>query len=374
MDAIYDKLADYLDGLPASFPRTESGVELRILRKLFTPEEAGLALHLTLIEEEARVVAYRAHQPVEKVAEMLDEMEHKGLISGFHPTGQPALYAVSQFIVGIWEGQVDRLDREMVELAEEYQPYFFKTRLWNQQPQMRTIPVGESIAVTSEVLPYAQAEAIIRANTEFAVGDCICRKEMQIAGHACDRPVEMCLALGDTARDLVYAGKRREISMDEALALLKLANQAGLVLQPANSQAPMFICACCGDCCGILRYLKTQEKPAELVANAYIAQHDATTCSVCGTCLERCQMDAITLTDIAVQHHPERCIGCGLCVTTCPTGSFTMVLKPKDSLPDVPKNSLFTYLRLGQVRDRLFAAKMAGLMVKSKVDRRLAPH
>ncbi len=50
---IYKKLARHLDNLPGGFPPTDSGVELRILKRLFTEEEAELAIRLTLIPEEA---------------------------------------------------------------------------------------------------------------------------------------------------------------------------------------------------------------------------------------------------------------------------------------------------------------------------------
>ena len=60
----YEALATHLDTLPAGFVRTDSGVEMRILRRLFTPEHARLAVHLTIIPEEARVIARRAGIPV----------------------------------------------------------------------------------------------------------------------------------------------------------------------------------------------------------------------------------------------------------------------------------------------------------------------
>ena len=61
---IYKRLAEHLDNLPGGFPRTESGVEIRILRRLFTPEDAEFATQLTLIPEEPRVIARRAKIPV----------------------------------------------------------------------------------------------------------------------------------------------------------------------------------------------------------------------------------------------------------------------------------------------------------------------
>jgi len=65
---VYKKLAERLDNLPGGFPSTRNGVELRILRRLFTPEEAGFALHLNLMPEEVRVIARRAKISQEEAA------------------------------------------------------------------------------------------------------------------------------------------------------------------------------------------------------------------------------------------------------------------------------------------------------------------
>ena len=60
---LYERLAQHLDELPAGFPRTADGAEMRILHRLFTPEDAELALHLTVRSEEARMVALRGGSP-----------------------------------------------------------------------------------------------------------------------------------------------------------------------------------------------------------------------------------------------------------------------------------------------------------------------
>ena len=44
---IYRKLQEHLDKMPIGFPATESGVEIRILKHLFTPDEAELASKMT---------------------------------------------------------------------------------------------------------------------------------------------------------------------------------------------------------------------------------------------------------------------------------------------------------------------------------------
>ena len=83
---IYQKLAQHLDDLPAGFPSTESGVELRILRRLFSPEEAELAIHLSLFPEESEVIAGRAEIDPEEAAQHLDKMAKKGLIYSISET------------------------------------------------------------------------------------------------------------------------------------------------------------------------------------------------------------------------------------------------------------------------------------------------
>jgi hypothetical protein len=95
---VYERLAQHLDGLPGGFPRTESGVEIRILRRLFTPEFARLAVQLTLIPEEPRVIARRAKIPIEEATQRLEEMFKKGLLVGIHRKNKPPLYMAQQFL------------------------------------------------------------------------------------------------------------------------------------------------------------------------------------------------------------------------------------------------------------------------------------
>jgi len=374
MSDSYNRLAQYLDSLPAGYPPTESGVELRILGKLFSPQEAELALHLSLIPEQARVVAYRARQTEQAVTEMLDEMAHKGLISASHLPPGKSRYAISQFVIGFYEDQVNRLDREVAGLLEEYAPHFFEKGPWKMLPQMRTIPVHESIPITSEVMAYEHAETILRSKTAFAVRNCICRQERQLFDMGCGKPMEVCLSFDSAAQNTAASGKGRLIDLEEALEILEQARRAGLILQPANSKDPIFLCACCSCCCGVLLNIKNQPHPSDLVANAFTARHDPGLCSACGACLAQCPMDALVEADNGkVVHLPERCIGCGLCVSVCPSEALQMVRKPPQEQPTIPRNTAETYVRLGLRRRTWNIFQLAGLALKSYRDQLLAP-
>ena len=113
---IYRKLANHLDELPGGFPRTESGIELRILQKLFSPDDAELALHLTLIPEKPRVIARRANISVDQASSRLEKMAKKGLIYRHVTQGRPMKYGAFQYVVGIWEYQMNNLGLELEEL------------------------------------------------------------------------------------------------------------------------------------------------------------------------------------------------------------------------------------------------------------------
>ena len=171
---VYEQLAQFLDTMPAGYPKAEDGREVDLLRRIFSPEEAELALHLTLLAEPARVIARRVKRPLDEVAEQLESMARKGLIYSVHASEGPPKYMAIQFAVGIFEFQVGRLDREM---ARETQAYLetVPPSFWERMPQLRTIPVGESIPAASTVMIYEQAEHLIRSQEKIRVNPCICR-------------------------------------------------------------------------------------------------------------------------------------------------------------------------------------------------------
>lgn len=371
MADVYRKLQKHLDDLPAGYPATESGVEIRILQKLFTPEEAGLAVKLSLIPEEAPVIARRAGLTVPEAAAQLDDMAGKGLILRFQ-RGERVFYLAAQFAIGIWEYHVNDLTPELIADVDEYLPQMFDVETWGKAPQLRTIPVGKSLQPEMEVMAYEQAEELVRRQKKILVAPCICRKEHNLVGKGCDKPLETCLVFGMGADYFENNGLGRRIGVDECLEILAAADKAGLVLQPSNSQKIVNICCCCGDCCRVLQNLKRADRPAAYASSPFTARLEADSCKGCGVCVERCQMEAITQAakKEPVALEPERCIGCGLCVSTCPTGSLVLERKPQP--PSVPANNLETLMQLGRARGKLGPVRMAMMGLRSKKDRLLA--
>jgi electron transport complex protein RnfB len=367
---VYKKLARYLDDLPAGLPATESGIELKLLRRFFKEDEASLALHVTLIPEEARVIARRAKISTAEADQRLQNMAAKGLLYSIESKNKTTFYTINQLVIGIWEYHVNDLDPELIRDMNQYSPDLLQ-EAW-KIPQLRTIPVNQSLTAQLEVTTYERAEELLRLHKKFAVAPCICRREKKMIGEGCQAPEEACLIFGKAADYYIRNGIGREIDLQEASAILKAADQAGLVLQPSNAERAVNICCCCGCCCAVLRNIKKYPKPAELVSSAFYAASDPEVCDGCSLCLERCPMEAIGLADGYSTVNRERCIGCGLCVTTCPTHALQLVRKPLRELPYLPKTNVENYIRLAQRRGRLSPAKMVMMQVKSKVDRLLA--
>jgi electron transport complex protein RnfB len=348
-EAVYERLAQHLDNLPGGFPRSESGVEMRILRRLFTEEEAELAVHLSLRPEPAAKIAARLERDPEKIASLLHEMSHKGLIFRLSK-GKTPLYMASQYVIGIWEYHVNDLDPDLIKDMNEYLPTLIDMETWKQAPQLRTIPVGESVIHKREVLPHEEARMLVRSRKKFAVAPCICRREHKMVGEGCDKPEETCLVFNRAADYYIENGLAREITLDEALGILDLAEENALVLHPSNSQNISNICACCGCCCQVLLAYKRHPNPSSIVSTPFRLEISVEDCLGCGDCIERCQMDALGLEDDVISFTETRCIGCGLCTTVCPTECLTLVRKPEEDQKAIPENSFETYMLIAKAR------------------------
>jgi NAD-dependent dihydropyrimidine dehydrogenase PreA subunit len=356
---VYESLAAHLDRLPSGFPRTPTGVELRILRRLFTPEEAALAQKLTLRPEPPESIAARAGLGAEELSEKLEAMSRKGLIFRIRK-GPRALYMAAQFVIGIWEYHVNDLDPELIRDANEYLPYFFKASYQVKTPQLRTIPIPGALPSEQAIMAYEEARKIIAEQDKILVAPCICRKEHSMAGDGCDRPLESCLVFGVGAQFYEDNGLGRAIDHEEALRILENAEKTGLVLQPSNAQKVVNICTCCGCCCQILKNLKKLPKPARYVSSNYFAAVDENRCIGCEECVERCQMDAIRVEEQTAVIERDQCIGCGLCVPTCPEEAIRLELKPEQERSTPPAHYSDTLKKIGQERMARLQAVMKG--------------
>ena len=335
-DNPYKRLADRLDALPIGFPATADGAELRLLAYLFTPEQADLAAQLRLTLETPAQIAERIGGDARALRQQLKEMVRHGLITAGraeHGLG----YGLLPFVVGIYEMQVDTIDAEFARLYEDYyQQAFTKTLMVTPQVH-RVVPIGESIGVDMEVRPFESAADIVAQAKAWGVTDCICRKQQALIGQPCGHPIEdICMIFSDKPGAFDHSSVVHALTQDGAMDTLERAAEAGLVHSVSNNQqGTHYICNCCTCGCGVLRGMAELGMANVVARSAFVNQVDEDLCIGCGTCVERCQFDAITVDGVA---HVDafRCVGCGVCVITCPVDALSMVRRPEDEIAPPP--------------------------------------
>jgi NAD-dependent dihydropyrimidine dehydrogenase PreA subunit len=351
---VYRKLQEQLDQYSVGFPATASGVEIRILEKLFTEEEAEISLHLSMGLETPESVAERIKREPKAVSALLDRMAKKGLIFRWC-RNDTVKYGAIPFVIGIYEYQVKSMDRELAQMAEGYMEEVLGKNLSRLKPSLllRTIPINRSVEVAHQVATYEDSREIVKKQKMIAVANCICRVQQNLLDHHCAKPSEVCFTFGSSARYYIELGMGREISTEEALAILDRCEEAGLVTQPFNVLNPGGMCNCCGDCCGVLLAIKKHPRPIEMVVSNYYAAVNPDECTGCETCVERCQMEAISINeDDVAAINLDRCIGCGLCVTTCPTAALRLELKPEDQRYTPPAKGQELFEQMAQKRGK----------------------
>ena len=333
----YFQLRDVLDKLPNGFPATDDGLEIRILKKIFTVEEAGIAARLKMKFETADAIAARTGMEPAYLKKILPVMAGQGQIFQVI-IGDATIYKLIPFVFGIYEYQLYRLDRELVELVEEYFKRDFGREFHGHAPSlMKVVPIEAEIPSGTVIEPYESVTRIIESGQSFAVADCICKKEKKMHGEGCDNPMEVCLGIAPLPDffDNFFWG--RTITKDEAFRILRVAEDAGLVHMTSNvREGHIYICNCCGCCCGMLRGLNEMGYHDAVARSNYRAAVDEEACTACGACVDRCQVKSIDLSDAASVN--DRCIGCGLCVSACPVGAIAMVRRGEGEIPDVPRD------------------------------------
>lgn len=351
------------------FPRTESGVELDLLKALFTEEEARAALSLSAVAEPIEAIRRRVgNTDAEGLAELLDNLARKGAINtGVTRVGSRRMrtYGLAPLVIGMFEFQVDKLTPEYVRDFRAYLDEGFRESIVGvPTAQVRTVPVRAEFASGRRVARYENIREYVASHPgPFSVINCVCRQSAEILGEACSTSAthETCLMIGGVAEH------GREITADEVLSILDRAEREGHVLQPQNSRRPGFICCCCRDCCEILRNARKLPRPADAVPSAFSASIDGARCTECGLCLKRCPMGAITLTGRCATVTEDRCIGCGLCATTCPADAVSLVRRKKR--PRTPRTTTSMYLRM--YADRFGPLRLVRIAFEKLLGRRI---
>lgn len=227
--------------------------------------------------------------------------------------------------------------RKMLELwkafmAEEFDDYSRKLEQLLPAPVIRVIPVNVSVQPESRILSFDDVRSIIDEARTLAVTPCSCR----VIDGACGKPIEVCVQIDKAAEYALERGTGRRLEKNEALEMMKMCEEEGLVHVTGNKRTlGHVICNCCSDCC--LNWPSVRTGMGKFVVpSRFQAEADPLKCTSCETCLDRCYFEAITMEgekDTAYVR-AEKCMGCGLCLVTCPAEAISLKeVRPPEFVP-----------------------------------------
>jgi len=277
----------------------------------------------------------------DEILKMLDSLMDGGILSGTRSRNTGIMvYALMPLFPGIIEyslmkGETGEKQKKLAALFEKISDELnegMQRNMENLLPQYknfnpisRTVPVEEFVEVGQErVLLSEDVYKLVDHYDPIALAHCYCKQEKDLVGDPCKvtDTREICLIFDKAAEFSIERGFAKKISREDAKKKLKEAEDCGLVHKVFHSKLDLNreldgICSCCKCCCGIFRMYYKGSMPLYTLST-YIAKPLSDKCIGCGTCVEKCPMETISLENDVAVINEEKCIGCGVCAHLCP--------------------------------------------------------
>ena len=341
---IWSKLILFIGKAGMVLPVSDTLIE--ILQTIFTEEQARFLLNFNKPSLTIDQIKKKAQIDEDMLDKMLNDLMYIGAIDTVSEEKTGMIYNLQPFMPGLFESPLMRggTSEKEKKLANMYEKYFDELTqdvqknydtivplFKNAPPAIRVVPVEEEIDVPEKiVLPYEEVTKIIDKYDTFGVGYCYCRHGKDLVGDPCklDAPRENCLLFGEYAKFRIEHEFIKPVSKEEALKILRKAEEYGLVHNAFHTNEDpeskeIAICSCCKCCCTVLSFHHRGLAPMNTLTS-YLAKVNEESCVGCGTCVEKCPMEAIDLEDTVAVVNEDSCIGCGICAHHCPEESMTL--------------------------------------------------
>jgi ferredoxin len=324
---------DLFEELSNRIMTTGSKIIPQLFRFIASEDDARLMLATPGTAEE---LAAKTGKDTGSAEKQLEDLFHKGLMFKARKDGKTT-YKMCKDIVQfhdatiLWPeapGEYHQLWKKYMD--EEWFDYARVIEKFVKDPFTRVVPIGQSIKAEGQIQTVDDVMNIIDETNRIAVTDCTCRTIDGKCGHE----LRVCVQVGRSAEYALERGTGTELTKDEAKALIRRCDEAGLVHVIMNSSTRQnFICNCCSDCCQTMPvFVKAGVRI--LAPSRFTAEVDIDTCTGCEACIDRCFFGAITMEDGTALVNPDKCMGCGLCAPICPADAIGLVeVRAKETIP-----------------------------------------
>jgi electron transport complex protein RnfB len=327
---------------------------MKILRHLFTPEEAEMLSLFNTPFLDARTVedfANRAKKDVAYVKKIFDKLCRRGLLFKYtNKKDNQDYYSLMAMLPGLFEFYYSansnlNLEQEAQPAGwfEDFRLNIYQDEVRSTSPWVRILPavapveklitVNQGVSSDPEILPFEVAKEVLAQCKSIVVIPCACRVHGRYLGRDVSKyPIETCMMLNTWADYAISQGFGRELSKREAQDLLHACSKAGLVHSTMNSMQTSFICNCDPENCLILAGFIQRRYNDTLTRSNFAPIRNHPICTQCGTCVVKCPTKALShhyphgskLEDDFINFREELCIGCGICATNCPQSAINM--------------------------------------------------
>jgi Pyruvate/2-oxoacid:ferredoxin oxidoreductase delta subunit len=346
---IYKTLYETLAKRKGRYPALDIPEFYVLMEELFTAEEAETYCAIPRGFNPASTIAESLGKPEDEVTAILENMADKGLCTAgtFDNT---TFYGAPLLVPGIFEFQFMRgtnteKDKKLAKLVHEYKNTVDKIQGPPRvtYPTTRVIPVDKKIEAGNTIHTYDQVTEFIAKYEPLSVSTCFCRQEAKLLDpdDHCGKPDEVCMQFGIGAQFIIDRNMGRQVTKDEALKILQLSEEAGLVHASANRQDIDFLCNCCKCHCMILKDALAQPKPGITLNSGFQPIWDDSRCNACENCIENCPTEALSMSEQDVPEvNLDRCIGCGVCASGCPEDAISLETRKGIEPPPLDRKAL----------------------------------
>jgi NADPH-dependent glutamate synthase beta subunit-like oxidoreductase len=256
----------------------------------------------------------------EQIQKLLDQMSYIGLLEynyGDHYDdngpikGAPhtRYYVLPLFVPG--SAEFTNMRKEAIDAHPELPTFFERMTFLPLEKITHMVPMGGA-GIGMHVIPVEKAIKMENTSIDIehisywlkkyaghiSAGICSCRYGRAKQGEGCgDSCEDWCLGLGDMADYCVETKKGHYVTYDEAMAILKRAEDNGFVHQITNIDGKnkiFAICNCDINICNALRTSQLFNTP-NMSRSSYVAKVDPKNCVACGRCVEYCPAGAVKL-------------------------------------------------------------------------------
>lgn len=345
--AVYVRMRNRINRIGKGIGSIPSANSYEMIMELWSEEDAENYLKMPLHQAfTAANYAVEAGITEEAASAILEDQAHRNLIWRMVRGDQP-YYALMPYINGFWEfGELDRALHGTMEDVAKFDSLGISGTDPNSNgydttfPLFRSYPISKDVVEGGELHPYEDWRAIIKRHKTITVSPCQCRTMWQALGvpYPEEHPMNTCLSLGEMAEYFIENDIGKQITQDEAIAIVEDIISKGMVVEAICAKNPDIICCCHSDSCGNLMGFRGIDGKGACAKyyNAYTLAYDKDKCLKCGLCVDKCPMHAISQDEDGYVVLDDACVRCGQCVPVCP--GKARILKAIPDYPELPED------------------------------------